>query len=553
MGAHAGGAGLVIDTHTILAELTGPGTPFEIVARNEGLRAFARTPPNLWAFLESARRFADLDFLVFEGDRLSYAEAFARGEALSGVLGVKPGVHVGIAMSNQPAWVIAFLAVQRAGAVAVLLNSRSAADDLHTQAQEGGVDLILADEKRAGLLREAGYQGRILTPDDFPLSGEPAPASSAGPQDTCAILFTSGTTGRTKGAELTHENLITGLMYTQLSGLVVLRQTAEKLGVPETTLLAHRPQGSALLVFPLFHISGLGAGFLSQMLSGGKIVILPRWEPQRAIELIAAERISMLAGVPTMLWDMIHSARTEGADLSSLRNVSSGGQALPVNLLEAVASAFPGALIGTGFGLTETAGPIAMSIGEEFLARPQSAGRVLALADVRTISPDGVPQAAGAVGELCVRGPMVMKGYFGRPEETRAALDSDGWFRTGDVGFVDDDGFIHIVDRKKDMVISGGENIYCAEVERVMSLLGPVRECAAFGLPDARLGERLVAMVVADGLDEATLRDHVASQLAAYKTPTEVRFSSAPLPRTATGKIDKIALRGAWAATTGEV
>lgn len=536
------------DTHTILAELTGPGSPFEIVPRGD-LRAFARTPPNLAVMMEQARRFGALDFLVHEGERVTYEEAFARSGALSGALSVKPGAHVGIAMSNQPAWIIAFMAVQRAGAVAVLLNSRSAAADLFAQASECRVELVLADAKRADLMRAAGYQGRILTPAEFPHAGEPAPLSTAAPEETCAILFTSGTTGRTKGAELTHENLITGLMYTQLSGYVVLRQMAERLGVPEAELIANRPQGSALLVFPLFHISGLGAGFLSQMLSGGKIVIMPRWEAQRAIDLISRERISMLAGVPTMLWDILHSAKTEGADLSSLRNVSSGGQALPVNLLEAVAEAFPGALLGTGFGLTETAGPIAMSIGEEFLARPQSAGRVLALASVRTHGSDGAPLPAGAVGELCVRGPMVMKGYFGRPEETRAALDAEGWFRTGDIGFVDADGFIHIVDRKKDMVISGGENIYCAEVERIMSLLPAVRECAAFGLPDERLGERLVAIIVAEGLTDDVLRAHVARELAAYKAPTEVRFSSEPLPRTATGKIDKIALRRAWTAS----
>jgi acyl-CoA synthetase (AMP-forming)/AMP-acid ligase II len=259
----------------------------------------------------------------------------------------------------------------------------------------------------------------------------------------------------------------------------------------------------------------------------------------------------MLSAVPTMLWDLLHNAALHDADISSLSNVASGGQGLPLNLLAAVQGAMPRAFLGTGFGLTETAGAIAMATGPDFLRQPGSSGRVLALADVRVHADDGTILPTGSTGEIAVRGPMVMQGYWNRPAETAEVLDSEGWFRTGDIGYVDDEGYIFIVDRKKDMVISGGENIYCAEVERVISSLPHVGEVAAFGLPDDRMGERLVTVIVGTGLSADAVCAHVAAHLAAYKTPTQIAFTTTPLPRNAVGKIDKIALRAAWPQLTG--
>jgi acyl-CoA synthetase (AMP-forming)/AMP-acid ligase II len=349
---------------------------------------------------------------------------------------------------------------------------------------------------------------------------------------------------------LSHRNLVTGLMTVQLSGMMVLHGLARAQGVPVETILAHMPQQATLLVYPLFHISGLGSGFLSPLIAGTKVVIVRRWNPAEALRLIADEGVTMLTGVPTMLWDLLHAAQDSGSAsaLAGLRNVASGGQALPVNLLDAVRAACPQAMMGTGYGMTECAGALAQAVGADFLRKRASAGRVLPLADVRVVAPDGTVLGPGESGEIQVRGAFVMQGYWNRPEATAAAFADGGWLRTGDVGFVDEEHYIFIVDRVKDMVISGGENIFCAEVERVLGEQPGVHECAAFGLPDERLGERLVAVVRGEGLDAAALIEAVAQGLARYKAPAQVLIATHTLPRNAVGKVDKKALRAAWPA-----
>ena len=329
----------------------------------------------------------------------------------------------------------------------------------------------------------------------------PIVADMAKPDDACTILFTSGTTGRVKGAVLSHRNLITGLMSVQLAGMQVLHGSAARLGIPVETMMQHMPQQAAVLVYPLFHISGLGSAFLSPMLAGSKVVVMRRWDAPRALQYIRDEQVTMFTGVPTMLWDLLNGAQLANADLTSLRNIASGGQALPVNLLNAMRSQCPEAMFGTGYGMTECSGAIAQAVGEEFVRKPDSAGRVLPLVDVRILSPEGAVLAIGEAGEIAVRGAQIMQGYWNRPEDTAAVLDADGWLKTGDIGLLDDEGYVFIVDRKKDMVISGGENIYCAEVERVLGEMPKVQECAAFGVPDERLGEMLVCVVRAANVE----------------------------------------------------
>lgn len=536
----------------IFAALTAPGTPFEI-GENGGMRQFLRAPADLNSLIESARRHGAATFIVEGERRLSFDQVFALRDALAAVLDIAPGDRVAICMRNRAEWMIGFLATIRAGGVAMLVNSRGAPAELRAAVEECTPALVLTDEERAAALREAAYPGRLLEARDFPVSGtfdrEVPPAD---PDDPAAILFTSGTTGRVKGAVLTHRNMITGLMSVQLAGLAVLHNAAQQYGVTVETILASRPQYAVLVIYPLFHISGLGSAFLSPMLSGGKVVIMRRWDPEGALQLIAKEKITAFTGVPTMLWDVLNRAKLGAVDISSLNNIGTGGQALPINLLEAIREAVPHAFLGTGFGLTETAGAIAMALGGDFLRKKEAAGRVLTLAEVRVHDETGRVLPPGSTGEIAVRGPMVMKGYWNRPDETAAVLDSEGWFRTGDIGRVDEEGYVFIVDRKKDMVISGGENIYCAEVERAMSELPQIAEGAAFGLPDERLGEKLVAVVLADGLTEDQIRDHVGATLARYKAPVRVAFASGPLPRNAVGKIDKIRLRALWPDLLGD-
>ena len=548
----------------VFAAVTAPGTPFELTQR-DGLLQFAQAAPDLALMIDSARRHGDKTFLVdFSSEgaerRLTFEQVFAWRDQLVPMLHIRRGDRVAICMRNRAEWIVAFMAVIKAGGIAALLNSRGSPTELVAMIDDVTPALVLADSRRAELIREGGYTGRMLDLT-HPFEGQEVERRAAEPvpdpgvakaEDPCAILFTSGTTGRVKGAVLTHRSLITGLMTMQLSGVMVLHNMARAHGIPVETILASLPQQAALLVYPLFHISGLGAAFLSPLLAGSKIVIMRRWSAQEAVRLIEAEHITMFSAVPTMLWDLLHGARLGSADLSSLRNIASGGQALPVNLLDEIRAACPQAVMGTGYGMTEASGSLAQAVGEDFIRNRSAAGRVLPLAQMRIVDANGAVLPTGQSGEIQFRGAMAMQGYWNRPEETAAAFTADGWLRTGDVGYLDAEGYVFIVDRVKDMVISGGENIYCAEVERVMGEMPGVGECAAFGIPDERLGELLVAVVVGQGMDEAAVREWVGERLARYKAPGRVVISDQPLPRNDVGKVNKAALRSAWAALSGD-
>lgn len=529
-------------TDPLVAQLTAPDQMFAIGER-DGVRQFLKAPPDLATLVDSARRHGDATMIVEAEGRYSYADMFARADALAAELSIQPGDRVAIAMRNRSEWMVAFLAVLRRGGVNVQLNSRAAGEELNQLVADTTPVLVIADEKCADRMTGAGYDGSLLLARDFPAPGaEPPPLHRAAPDDPCAILFTSGTTGRAKGAVLTNRNMVSSLMSVQLSGFLVLHNMANKLGLPAETLMANAPQFATLLVFPLFHISGVVSGFLSPMLSGGKVVIMRRWDPDEALRLIADEKITMFSAVPTMLWDIVNRSGTDGADLSSLNNVGTGGQAMPLALLEQIRTACPQAAMGTGYGMTETAGGVAMSVGEDFIRNRKAAGRPFELAEMRILDDDDNPLPTGEVGEIAVRGALVMKEYFGRPEETAEVFTADGWMKTGDVGYLDDENYVYIVDRKRDMVISGGENIYCAEVERVIGQMDGVEENAAFGIPDDRLGEALVA-IVRGKVDEDAVKSDVSERLAAYKSPSRVIVTEDPLPRNAVGKVDKIALR----------
>ncbi|MEO9633565.1 MAG: class I adenylate-forming enzyme family protein [Parasphingorhabdus sp.] len=536
----------------VFAAVTAPGSPFEIGER-DGIQQFTAAPPDLNMLIDAARRHGDKTFIVEGEKRLSFENVFQLRDALVGALEIERGDHVAICMRNRAEWMIAFLAVQRAGGVAVLVNSRGAPEELASAVGDVDAKLVLADSERAALLREGGYAGRIIEADDFPSEGPSlSEQTPANPDDPCVILFTSGTTGRVKGAVLTHKNLITGLLSMQLSGFMVLHNMANQMDVSVETILANMPQQAVLQVYPLFHISGLGSAFLSPLFSGTKIVIMRRWNAAEAMKTIQDEQITQFTAVPTMLWDMVSAAKNKGADLASLRNIGTGGQALPVNLLDAVREICPQAVMGTGYGMTETSGSVAMAVGEDFVRNRASAGRVLNLVDMKIVDSDGQALPQGEPGEIVVRGAMVMKEYWNNPEATKEVLGKDGWLNTGDIGYVDSEDYVFIVDRKKDMVISGGENIYCAEVERVMSEMPEVAECAAFGIADERLGELLVAFVVAKDISEQAIIDTVGIKLAKYKAPGAVRFSAEPLPRNHVGKVDKAKLRAIWPEMTGE-
>lgn len=541
----------------VFSAVTAPGTHFELTEVDGNLQ-FAKAAPDLNLMIESARRHGDKTFLVDfssagEERRLTYNQVFDWRDQLVPILNIQRGERVAICMRNRAEWMVAFLAIMKAGGVAAVLNSRGSPPELVGMINEVSPSLVLADSARAKLIREGGYEGRMLDltkpfPEDeiARRQHEVAPAGVASAEDPCAILFTSGTTGRVKGAVLSHRALITGLMGAQLSGTMVLHNMAKTYGMTIEALMGNLPQQATLLVYPLFHISGLGSAFLSPMLGGAKVVIMRRWSGPEAVRLIEREKVTNFAAVPTMLWDLVHGAKLGDHDLSSLRNVGSGGQALPINLLDSLREACPHVVMGVGYGMTETSGAFAQCLGEDFLRNRAAAGRVLPLAKVKVVDPDGNELPIGSSGEIMVRSAMVMSGYWNREEDTAKAFTADGWLRTGDIGYVDEEDFVFVVDRTKDMVISGGENIYCAEVERVLGELAGVTEGAAFGIPDERLGELLVTVVVGEDLDEKTVINWVGERLARYKAPARVVFLPEALPRTHLGKVDKVALRAAW-------
>jgi acyl-CoA synthetase (AMP-forming)/AMP-acid ligase II len=536
----------------IFAAVTAQGSPFEI-GDVDGVRVFCNAPADLNQLVAGAERFAEREAVVdFEGDdgerRFTFADIFGWRDRLAAALPIQRGDRVAICMRNRAEWMVAFLGVVRAGGIAALLNSRSSADEMLGMIDDVTPAVVIADAERAQMLRDSGYTGQIIDAAAMATLGEAPvpPMVAAKPTDACAILFTSGTTGRAKGAVLSHRSLITGLLCAQLTGAMVMHGMAKQYGVSVETIAANAPIPSSLLVYPLFHISGLGSGFLAPLISGGKSVIMRRWDASDAVKLIEKEGVTQLASVPTMLWDMVHGAKAHQADLSSLRNIGCGGQALPSNLLAEVETLCPQAMIGVGYGMTETSGSIAQAVGADFLRERGSAGRILPLVDLKIEAADGSPAAIGESGEILVRSAMVMSGYWGKPKDSADMMTEDGWLRTGDIGYQTEEGYLFIVDRAKDMVISGGENIYCAEVERALNEMPQITECATFGVADERLGERLVAVVQADGLDEQAVVQWVSERLARYKAPSQVAFITDPLPRNAVHKVDKRILRAMW-------
>ena len=557
---------LLSELDAIRSALCLPGQPFEFTRRSVNgvdLSIYKNLPPNLTHLIvPSAETHASRTFLVNGADRFSYADVLGRAAGLSNVLrisyGVGHGVRIAIAMRNSPEWVIAFLAILLSGATAALVNSRGSADEMLYALHDTECAVVIADARRAeavsrgfhGHVIVAGDDGRFADLDGRTLDIVPAKAmpSRSGQDDPAIIMFTSGTTGRPKGAVVTHLGVGTFLFGMRHNGATYLTHAARQMGADPAVLAGAMPQLASLAVFPLFHVSGASALLLGAIINGGKIVFMNRWDPAEALALTARERITMLQGPPSIFWDLLQCPEFATADISSVTNVGVGGQATPTNLLEALGRAFPKAAPGGGYGATETNGAIASATGQEYLANPKGSGRVLPGTEVRIVDEHGHDQPLGQVGEVWVKSPLVMAGYWNQPE-ANAAVFQDGWLRTGDVGFLDADRFITIVDRKKDVVIRGGENIYCAELERVFGACPDVLEVAAFGVPDPRWGERVVLAVVPHSDRTVSAESLLAfgrGQLADYKLPSEMVFADEPFARNAVGKIDKVALRTAF-------
>jgi long-chain acyl-CoA synthetase len=550
------------------ATLTAPGQMFEIgeeVIRGVPTRVWKLAPPTLRAVLELSRGHGGATYLVYEDERSTYEEHFRAAATLTRTLiddyGVQKGDRVAIAMRNFPEWVLSFWAAASAGAVVVPLNAWWTGAELTFALNDCGAKLLFADAERverlAPHLGDLGLERVIVaradgavspTHDRFeevlgvPTADAALPEVDLDPEDDATIFYTSGTTGRPKGAVGTHRNICTNLMS--------LFFVAMQGGLRATGGLAGGGGGGGgqnayLLSVPLFHATGCHSVLVANTAAGGKLVIMRRWDPERALELIERERITNFGGVPAMVWQVLDSPDFSRRDTSSVTSIGYGGAPAPPRLVERIKAHFPTGHPSNGYGLTETSSLTTMNSGSDYERKPDSVGPPVPVVDLKVVDEEGAELPTGKTGELWVKGPNVVRGYWDNPEAT-AATFTDGWLHTGDVAEIDDEGFVHIVDRAKDMVIRGGENVYSVEVETALFEHPGITDAAVIGIPHPVLGEEVGAVVqLRPGADVGPeeLRAHVASRLAAFKVPARVWVRDEPLPRNPAGKVLKRELR----------
>jgi long-chain acyl-CoA synthetase len=556
----------IADIH---ASLTAPGAPFEVeVVDIDGrpTKTWKNAPPTIRALLELSRGHGDATFVVYEDERTTFAEHYAAAAAFARALvedfGVLKGDRVAIAMRNFPEWPIAFFGAAATGAIVVPLNAWWTGPELEYGLQDSGTKLLVADDERMERLAPHFASlpdvTTIVVRGDVPdgcvawndVVGVPDAAAPAGlpdidihPDDDATIFYTSGTTGRSKGALGTHRNFTTNIMSLAFAGARSAVRTPPKEaaeGAPPA-----RTQTANLLSVPFFHATGCHSVLQGSIVGGSKLVLMHKWNPERALELIERESITTFGGVPSMVWQVLQSPDFDKRDISSVQSIGYGGAPAPPELVRKIDVMFPGRIPSNGYGLTETSSVTTSNSGADYLRKPDSVGTPVAVCDLKVVDELGGDLPEGETGELWIKGPNVVRGYWGKPEATGQTF-SDGWLHTGDIARIDDEGFVFIVDRAKDMIIRGGENVYCSEVEAAIFEHPAVLDAAVLGLPHQVLGEEVGAVIQLKPGHEATAADiqaHVHDRLAAFKVPTHVWFRDEDLPRNPAGKILKRDLR----------
>jgi long-chain acyl-CoA synthetase len=546
------------------AELTAPGSPLEVTeveVRGVPLRAYKNAPPNVRALWLASAQFAERDYLVFGDERITYAEAHRQVASIANWMarrGVKAGDRVAIAMRNYPEWLLIYWACACTGVACVGMNAWWTAPEMAYGLKDSGPKILFADAERIGRLNEQpemlGDTLLVAVRTDPPAGavawsevvahGGAMPDVAIDPDADVCIFYTSGTTGFPKGAQLTHRSCINNLMNLMFAGQVQVLATQRATGVtPDPTAAPPIPVG--LITTPLFHVTANNCGAYAVTAAGGKMVLMYKWDALEALKLIERERCTSAGGVPVMAREMIQHPDFAKYDTSSLLAMGGGGAQLQPDLVDKIDKAVATARPNTGYGMTETSGIITSISGDFFVDKPASCGRASPTFEVKVVGDDGQALPAGQPGELWVRGASVIKGYINRPEATAESI-TDGWLHTGDVAYLDEDGFIYLVDRKKDMVLRGGENIYCVEVEAAAHAHPAVAECCVFGVPDDRLGEEVGAAVVAlpgQSLTADEVRAACAAKIAKHKIPRYIWILDTPIPRNANGKFLKRELR----------
>jgi long-chain acyl-CoA synthetase len=547
------------------SELTATGAPFEIETievRDTPIRAFKNALPNVRALWLSTAAYGERDYLVYQDERITYAEAHAQVNAIAAWLwaqGVRPGDRVAIAMRNYPEWLLIYWASVSIGVAVVGMNAWWTAEEMEYALKDSAPKVLFCDGERLARVAERPSMVEGVTVVGTRTAEPPAgvlpwsvvlkdggamPDVQVDPDADACIFYTSGTTGFPKGAQLTHRGCVSNLFNMMFAGQATALATQRATGVaPDPN--APVPIPVALLTTPLFHVTANNCGAYAVTAGGGKLVLMYRWDAGEALKLIEREKVSAMSGVPTMAREVITHPDFGKYDLSSLMSLGGGGAQLPPDLVAKIDGAVATARPNTGYGMTETCGIITAISADFFVDKPESCGPAMPSFETKCVDDDGHTVPPGQVGELWVRGAPVIKGYINRPEATAESI-TDGWLHTGDVARVDEDGFIFIVDRKKDMVLRGGENVYCAEVEACVYRHPAVAEVCVFGVPDQRLGEEVGAAVVlrpGQDLSAEALRAHCAGIMAKHKAPRYVWFMDEAIPRNANGKFLKRQLR----------
>jgi acyl-CoA synthetase (AMP-forming)/AMP-acid ligase II len=540
-----------------LARVTGPGGRLAIGHDELGRAIVTNLPATLPQFFKAFCVLNASNEAVVAGDeRLTFADLDRISDRLAPGLvarGIAKGDRVGLAMRNCPAWIVSYMAVTKAGGVATLLNGWWESHEMEHAIHLTDPKLIIADAPRAKRIG-ARCSDRDIVSLEIGLPVEQAiapllqgargdePLPVLTPEDDATILFTSGSTGDAKGALSTHRAVTTGT-YAYSTGLIVL------LGILTADGEAPAGPSRTLLSVPMFHVTGEVPVMLNSFVIGRCMVIMPKWDATEALRLIEKEKVTYFVGVPTMSLELMNHPDRHKYDLSSLRDITAGGAPRPISHVERLKSEFPNAQPALGYGLTETNAVGCANFWGNYAAKPASTGRAQKpLVEVAILGAGDRPLEIREVGEIGIRTAANVKGYWRNPEATAATISPDGWVRTGDVGYLDEDGYLFIVDRKKEIIIRGGENISAAEVEAECYACPSVAEAAVFGAPDERLGEVPIAVIHAKAsLSEDELRQFLDGRIAKFKIPARFIFSDEPLPRLGTGKIDRRALKAQFA------
>ena len=543
--------------------ITGPGGPIQVgsVERfGRELPFITNAPTNLADYVAYfCAQHGDATFLVEGEERLSFKQVYAAARAVAAGLvdghGVERGDRVALAMRNANAWCVTYLGILMAGGCATLLNGWWQGGELAAGIADSEAKLVIADPQRAARLAEVEHGAQVITLDiTRPIAEATAPITSAGGgpdtvlpslngDDLATILFTSGSTGQSKGAYSRHQAVVQGIFN-------YITQTATIVHLLTEDGQMSDLQPATLVCTPLFHVTAEIPVFMQSVALGRKLVLMPKWNAEEAMRLIQDEQVNYFVGVPLMSYEMLVHPNRSKYDLSTCKSFAAGGAPRPPEHVKRIAEGMGGGKPLLGYGLTETNAVGCGNLNENYLEKPLSTGPASKpLVDLAILDDEGNDLPQGSVGEVCIRSVANFEGYWNNEAATKAAFFSNGYFRSGDLGYLDEDGYLFIVDRKKDIIIRGGENISCQEVEAAIYEHPDASECAVFGLPDERLGEVVGAVVwMAPGseVDADALTEFLKGRLAPYKIPCRIWMASDALPKLGSEKIDKVSLRNRY-------